>query len=91
MLPDALHARPTSYDSYQSTCPLITSLHLSCISDQRSGRTTGESDPGAQQVLAHHFPGKLLLPDVKAIQSLPEVCSAFHKHSITTITISSST
>jgi hypothetical protein len=46
---------------------LCTSLRMVLVA--------GESDPGAQQVLAHHFPGKLLLPDVKAIQSLPEVCT----------------
>ena len=64
--------------------PLNTSPHPSCISKQRSGRIAGESDPGAQQVLAHHFPGKLLLPDVKAIQCLPEVCSPLKVHSIST-------
>ena len=89
-LSTTLDARPSSCLSYGSTCPVHTWLHLSCISTPRSGCVAGESDPGAQQVLAQHFPGKLLLPDVKAIQSLPEVCSPFDKHSITTTTISSS-
>lgn len=33
-----------------------------------------ESDPGAQQVLCQQFPGTLLMPDVRAIQRLPEGC-----------------
>mmetsp|Transcript_8743 Transcript_8743/g.26158 ORF Transcript_8743/g.26158 Transcript_8743/m.26158 type:complete len:819 (+) Transcript_8743:109-2565(+) len=33
-----------------------------------------ESDPGAQQVLRHQFPGTLLMPDVCSIQRLPEGC-----------------
>jgi hypothetical protein len=74
-LPDALHARPSSCHSCECGCPLNELLHLSRTSTPRWGRIAGESDPGAQQVLAHHFPGKLLLPDVKAIQSLPEVRS----------------
>lgn len=31
-----------------------------------------ECDPGAQQVLKAHFPGVLLLPDVTAVQQLPQ-------------------
>jgi hypothetical protein len=41
-------------------------------------------------VLAHHFPGKLLLPDVKAIQSLPEVCSTSKKHTTSNINTTTS-
>lgn len=74
MLPKALLAKAFSCLICLSR-PGHTSQHLGCISTNHFGQLAGESDPGAQQVLAHHFPGTLLLPDVKAIQSLPEVCS----------------